>query len=270
MPNFDLSGRVAIVTGATQGIGRGIALTLADAGADIVVVSRDPGRVASTVGEVEKRGRRALGVPTDVTVPEQVERMAAAAIDTFGRVDILVNNAGGNVNSAFRRAPLLDLTLEEWQACLAFNLTSVFLCSRAVVPQMQAQGKGVIINVGSGHEGEPTRPGFSAYGAAKGGVARLTNGMAAEWGPTIRVVCVVPGFVDNPKPTPGRTPAAVAERVKSIATGRIGQPEDIGNAVVFLASDAASWVDGVSLTVNGGLIAPGPSGLASGGAAVSR
>ena len=193
--------------------------------------------------------------------------MARRTQEVFGRVDILVNNAGGNINSAFRRAPLLELSLEEWEACLALNLTSVFLCSRAVVPMMKQQKKGAIINIGSGREGDASRTGFSAYGAAKGGVARLTSGVAAEWGPEVRVNCVLPGFVDNPKPTPGRTPEAVAERARSIAVGRIGQPEDIGAAVAFLASDAASWVDGILLSVHGGAISQGPFGLPAGGAA---
>lgn len=268
----DMTGKVVIVTGASQGLGRGFALGFAAAGADVVLAARTPETLDMVCRAVETQGGRALGVPADVTQAEQVRELVGSALRTFGHIDVLLNNAGGNIGRTFQRAPLLDLSEHDFDECMALNVKSVFLCSKAVAPLMKAQGSGVILNVssGAGTGAEAARPGFSAYGAAKAAVLRLTECMAAEWGPEIRVNCLIPGFIDNPKPTPGRTPAAIAERVKSIAMGRVGQNEDLAAAAVFLASEEAGWITGASLAVDGGRRSLAPSGLPSSGQGIAR
>jgi len=268
----ELSGKAAIITGASQGLGRGFALGMARAGADVVLAARTPETLAAVCREVESLGAKVLGVPTDVTKADQVANLVTRALETFGRIDILLNNAGGNIGRTFSRAPLLALSEHDYDECMALNVKSVFLCSKAVAPIMKAQGSGVILNVssGAGTGKEAPRAGFSAYGAAKAAVIRLTECMAAEWGPEIRVNCLIPGFIDNPKPTPGRTPAAIAQRLKSIAMGRVGQNEDLAGAAVFLASEAASWITGATLAVDGGHVSTAPAGLPASGEAIRR
>ena len=250
----DLSGKVAIVTGGSQGTGRGIVHCFAQAGADVVVAARTQGPIDQVVDEVRAMGRRAIGVSTDVTSAADAQNLVDRTVAEFGRVDVLVNCAGGNFGRDFRRAPLLELTSDEFDACIGLNLKSVFLVGQASAKVMMAQGQGVIINIGSGApwNNEPTRTGFAFYATAKAGIPKLTVSMASEWSPTIRVNCVLPGFIDNPKVTPGRTPELIAMRVQGIAAGRIGQPDDVGNMCVFLASDDASFVDGATIEVTGG------------------
>lgn len=271
MPDQPLAGRIAIITGASQGLGRGFALGIAQAGADVVLASRTPETLDAVCKEVEATGRKVIGVPTDVTKAYDVQSLVTRAYESFGRIDILLNNAGGNIGRTFSRAPLIDMTEQDFDECMALNVKSIFLCSKAVVPIMKAQGSGVILTVssGAGH-GEAPRAGFSAYGAAKAAVIRLTECMAAEWGPEIRVNCLIPGFIDNPKPTPGRTPAAIEERLKSIAMKRVGQNDDLAAAAVFLASDTASWITGASLPVDGGHVSTAPAGLPASGQAIRR
>ncbi len=273
MTNFDLTGKVAIVTGASEGIGRGIAQALAEAGADLVISSRTQATLDAAAAEVRAAtGRRVLAVTADVTKAADVEHLAQRAKAEFGRIDILVNNAGGNIGRTFKRAPLIDMSEHDWDECVNLNLKSVWLCSKAVAPTMMEQGRGSIINLSTmaATDHEAPRTGFSAYGAAKAGVNRLTVCMATEWGPAIRVNCVIPGFIDNPKPTPGRTPEAIAQRVKSIAAGRIGKNEDVAAAVLFFAADATEWITGATLPVNGGIKSVQPAGLPTGGAGITR
>jgi NAD(P)-dependent dehydrogenase (short-subunit alcohol dehydrogenase family) len=268
---YDLSGKVAIVTGASQGIGTGIAAALAQAGADLVMSARTPDVLEAAAAEVRALGVRVLTVPADVTKAADIEELMRRAHAEYGRIDILVNNAGGNIGRTFKRAPLLELSEHDWDECINLNLKSVWMASKAAAPHFIEQGKGTVINLASvAGTQEAARPGFSAYGASKAGVIRLTQCMAAEWGPTIRVNCVIPGFIDNPKPTPGRTPAAIAERIKGIAAGRIGKNEDVGSAVVFLCADASEWINGAILPVDGGVKSTGPSGLPATGAGITR
>lgn len=251
---FDLTGRVAIVTGGSQGIGRAIALALAEAGADIVVTARTPSTVESASDEIRALGRKALGVPADVTRGDDIARLVQRTRETFGRLDILVNNAGGGG----RWAPLLDLTEQDFDDSMASSLKSVFLCSKAVAPTMLRQGRGAIINISSsmGKVPENTRHGTGLYGAAKAGVENITYAMAAEWGPAVRVNCVVPWWVPKKEQLAGQSPALLAARNKAFAMGRPGEPDDIAGAVVFLASGAASWITGSVLDISGGLISP--------------
>ena len=262
MANIDLTDRVAVVTGASQGIGRAIAVALAEHGADVVAVAREPERVeggterihrplAPVVEDIEVLGRRAVGVLADVRDPEQVDEMAAAALREFGRVDILVNNAGATWGETFKMAPLLELSPRDFQESLRLNLQSVFLCSCALAPSMIEQGAGAIVNLAS-ISGQGPSANNGAYGAAKAGVISLTRTMAMEWAP-VRVNAVAPGSVDHADRAPvhpyarGRAPVA-----QTAALGRAATPGEIASAALFLASDAASYITGAVLDVNGG------------------
>ena len=262
MPKFDLTDRVAVVTGGSQGIGRGIALALAEHGADVAIVARAPEAVAGgterihrpvepAVQEIEAMGRRAMGVLADVRDSEQVQGMAAQVTEAFGRVDILVNNAGATWGETFKMAPLLELTPRDFLECLRLNLVSQFLCSCAFAPGMVERGEGVIINLAS-ISGQGPSPGNGAYGAAKAGVLSLTQTMAVEWAP-VRVNAIAPGSVEHADRAAvhpyarGRAPVA-----QTTAVGRGGTVEDIAAAALYLASDEASYVTGTVIDVNGG------------------
>ena len=262
MPKFDLTGRIAVVTGGSQGIGRGIALALAEHGADVAIVAREPEAVAGgterihrpvdpVVREIEALGRKAVGILADVRDSEQAQGMAAQAFEAFGRIDILVNNAGATWGETFKMAPLLELSPRDFQECLRLNLASQFLCSCAVAPGMLERGEGVIINLAS-ISGQGPSPGNGAYGAAKAGVISLTQTMAVEWAP-VRVNAIAPGSVDHTDRAAvhpyarGRAPVA-----QTTAVGRGGTVDDIAAAALYLASDEASYVTGVVLDVNGG------------------
>lgn len=257
--DFTLNGRVAIVTGAGSGIGRGIALGLAHAGANLVVAGRTAETLEAVGNEVGKIGRKLLAVPADVTDSGDIEVVVRRALETFGRIDILVNNAGGGggLGQKFRRAPLLDTSEAEMLATFALNFNSVVLLSRAVVPAMQAQGGGSIVNVASmaGRDHDHPMPGSGMYGAAKAAVVNISRTMAVEWAPEVRVNCVSPGMItiDSPRVTAIRSPERTQSMMATIAMGRGGLPEDVAGAVVYLASDAAKWVTGAVIDIHGGL-----------------
>jgi NAD(P)-dependent dehydrogenase (short-subunit alcohol dehydrogenase family) len=263
MPKFDLTDRVAIVTGGSQGIGKGIALGLAEQGAHIVVVSREPEAVTSgterlhhpanpVVEEIQRLGRKAIGVLADVRDSEQVQAMVARTEETYGRVDILVNNAGASWGETFKMGPLLELTAHDVMESLRLNLLSVFLVSAAVAPVMLRQGKGSIVNMAS-LSGRGPSLNNGPYGAAKAGVISLTETMAREWGPIVRVNAIAPGAVAHADRSPvhpyaqGRVPIS-----ETTALGRAGTVEDIVGAAVYLASDEASYTTGAVLDINGG------------------
>lgn len=254
MPDQYLHGRVAIVTGGSLGIGLAISLSLAARGADIVIAARNQGRMDAAAAKVHALGRRAIGVSTDVTNSAQVTNLVNRSIAEFGRIDILVNNAGGSLGTNYKRGPLLETEEKDFDESIAANLKSVWLCSKAVTPTMQRQGKGAIINISSvaADPSRGTRVGFGVYSAAKVGVINLTHCMAAEWGPGIRVNCVVPGLIETERVMASNPPSRAAVMLSTIALGRIGQPADIANAVTYLASDAADYVSGAVLYVDGG------------------
>lgn len=263
MPDFDLSNRTAIVTGASQGLGRGIALELARAGADVAVVARLPEPVTArgqsrphepvepVVAEVQALGRRALGITADVREADQVASMVQQTLETFGRVDILVNNAGGSYGQDFKRGPVLETTEHDLNETFRLNVNSVFLCSKAVAPIMLEQGSGAIINNASMGGLGPDRD-FAAYTAAKAAVISLTGQMAMEWAPSVRVNAVAPGRIDTSRSRSRRDPETLARRLSHIAMGRMGAPEEVAGAVVYLASDAASWTTGITIELDGG------------------
>ncbi|MCK9905088.1 oxidoreductase [Parafrankia colletiae] len=252
---FALEGQVAVITGGGTGIGRGAALALAEYGADVVLAGRRVEPLESTVKEVQAAGRRALALPTDVTSPQQCQQLVNTTVAEFGRLDILVNCAGGAETKSIRR-----WTEEEWHQVLALNLGSVWFLSRAASVPMLQQGRGAIVNISSGAS-LLAMPQAAPYGAAKAGVNSLTRSMAAAWtGKGIRVNAIAVGAVRAATLTDdaaryGLDPEAIG---LTNASGRLGEPDEIGNAVLFFASDAASFCSGQTLYVHGG---PGPAGV---------
>jgi len=249
---FDLTGRVAIVTGGNGGIGLGMARGLASAGASVVLAARDAAKLADAAAELSAGGGRARTVSVDVTDETSVRRMVQAALDGFGRVDVLVANAGINM-----RKPPQDFSLDEWRAVQEVNLTGTFLCAREVYPAMKRAGGGKIITVGSMASlmGVP----FAApYSAAKGGVLQLTKSLASAWAAdNIQVNAVLPGFIDTELTRAARQQVAgLHDRVVArTPSGRWGRPQDLAGVAVFLASAASDFVTGVGIPVDGGYAA---------------
>ena len=248
-PHGAMAGKVALVTGSSKGIGRGIALELARQGANIVVNYRsDSDSAARVADEIATLGAAAEIVRADVGVETEVDGLVGAAIERFGRLDILVNNAavGGG------RAPILELSAEAWLETQRVNLLGVFLCTQRAARAMISQGGGAIVNIGSI---APTMayPNISDYNASKGAVHAFTQTAAKELGEFgIRVNGVAPGSVPDGMNRGRFTPERIATSSSQALLGRIGDPVDIGKAVAFLASDATEWITGQVLVVDGG------------------
>ncbi len=252
LPMFDLTSKVAIVTGSTKGLGRGIANGLAQAGANIVVCSRTAGECDAVAREIrETYGVETLSKATDVSRPESVEALLQATLDKFGKIDILVNNAGTAVT---KRAE--ELTIDEWDRVMNVNLRGVFMLTQAVGKKMIAQKAGKIINIASifGIVGDKA---VLPYLASKGAVLQMTRGLALEWTKyNIQVNAVAPGYVM----TPMNEKELGEEKVYQYITGkipmrRLGKAEEIAGAVVYLASEAANYVTGSTIAVDGGWLA---------------
>ena len=249
MTLFDLKGKVAVVTGGNGGIGLGIARGLAHAGARLVVAARNRDKGHAAVRELERLGTDATFCAVDVANEASVEAMVAQAVKTFGGVDVLVNNAGTNI----RKQPQ-EYTLAEWHQVLDTNLTSAFLCSRAVHPLMKKAGRGKIINIGSMMSifGVSFSP---AYGPSKGGIVQLTKSLATAWAKdNIQVNAVLPGWIDTELTRAARQQVeGLHERVlHRTPEGRWGLPEDVAGIAVFLASRASDFVTGTAIPVDGG------------------
>ncbi|HLT28217.1 MAG TPA: glucose 1-dehydrogenase [Zeimonas sp.] len=249
MNPFDLSGRVAVVTGGNGGIGLGMARGLARAGARIVVAGRNAGKNEAAVAELASLGPGAIGVEIDVTREDDCRALIARAVDAFGRLDILVNNAG----IALRKPPQ-DYTLEEWHRVVDTNLTSAFLCAHAVYPHMKAGGGGKIISIGSilSLMGAPFAV---AYAASKGGIVQMTRALATAWAAdNIQVNAVLPGWIDTDLTRSARVEVEGLEsRVQSrTPCGRWGDPSDFEAIAVLLGGPGSQFITGTAIPVDGG------------------
>ncbi len=245
---FDLTGRVALVTGAGRGLGRTMALALAAAGADLAVSSRTPAEIESLAAEVRALGRGAIAVAADIAIEADAERLVAACVARLGKLDILVNNAGINV-----RKPLLELPAEEFHRVLATNLEGPFFCAKAAGRHMVERGSGKVINVSS-IMGRVALPGQTAYAASKGALEQLTKVMALEWAPhNVQVNAIGPAYFETDLTRPlfedAERNAFITSRTPM---GRWGQPHELAGAVIFLASPASDYVTGHTLMVDGG------------------
>jgi len=245
---FELTGRTAVVTGATRGLGRTFALALADAGANVVIVGRDADAAAAVAADVTERGRESLIVLGDVTVRADVERMLAEAVARFGSVEILVNNAGTCIHK-----PALDVTDDEWREVMGVNLDGVWLGCQVFGRHMVARGSGSIINIGSMSAQIVNRPQWQpAYNASKAAVHHLTRSLAAEWAPHgVRVNALAPGYMRTDM-SPVDEPRFQRYWQADAPLERVGEPEELAGAIVYLASDASSFATGSVLTVDGG------------------
>jgi len=243
-----LSGKVALVTGAQQGIGRAIAVALARDGADVGVNFLDDAEAAErVVDEIRGLGPRALAVQADVAQAASVEAMVAAVVDALGPPEVLVNNAG-----VFPRASFLELQEREWDHVLGVNLKGSFLCAQAVARALVAAGRpGAIVNISSSAVRGDARG--VHYSASKAGVVGLTRAMALALAPhRIRVNAIAPGLTDTQQPRYGNTEEQLADRAREIPLGRMAQPEEIARVAVFLATSEACWITGELIHVNGG------------------
>jgi 3-oxoacyl-[acyl-carrier protein] reductase len=242
-----LEGKVALVTGAAQGIGKAVVLLLARNGADIVVSDINLEKAGETAREIEATGRRAMPIKVDVANSGDVERMVQTILEQFGQIDILINNAG-----IARDKLILRMTEEDWDAVLDINLKGTFNCTKAVVKHMSKQRSGKIVNIAS-VVGEMGNAGQANYSASKAGVIGFTKTIAREFAQRgINVNAIAPGYIQTPM-TEALPEKAKDELKRMIPMERLGQPEDVAGAVLFLVSEAASYITGHVLNVNGGI-----------------
>ena len=248
---FDLTGRKALVTGASRGIGRAIALAFAAAGADVALLARDPATLADVAADVAAFGRHAIVLPTDVRDVEAVQEAVATAIAALDGLDVVVNNAGGSTFTS----PAVDMRASGWDRTLRLNLDAVLTVCQAVGPQLLAQGHGSVINVASiaGHRGST---GMAHYAAAKAAVLSLTRSLAVEWAPAgVRVNSLVPGWIQTDLTEHLRSSAIAEESaIGRVPMARWGSAQEIAEPAVFLASSASSFMTGQELIIDGGLM----------------
>jgi NAD(P)-dependent dehydrogenase (short-subunit alcohol dehydrogenase family) len=246
---FDLSGRTAIITGGSRGLGREMAEGLAEAGASLMLCARREEWLGPTVAEFRARGFAAEGMACDVSRPEQVAAVVDRAVAVYGTVDILINNAGVSWG-----APAEDMPLEKWQKVIDINLTGAFLFSQAAARVMLARGYGRIINVASlaGLQSSVNGPHYAGYAASKAGMMGLTRELAASWGPRgIRVNAIAPGFFHSRLADP--VIGLVEDRIKDVSpVPRVGDAGELKGVAVFLASDASNYITGQVISVDGG------------------
>jgi len=245
---MSLAGRVAVVTGASRGLGRAIALALAEAGADVALAARAKRDLEDTGALVQRAGRRALVAPTDVASYAEVAALMGRAVRELGRLDIVVNNAG-----VAKVAPLAEMTPDDWRFMVDANLTGVFNGCRAAAPHLIAQKSGKVINVAS-VLGQVGLPGYTLYAATKGGVIALTRALGVEWARHgIQVNAIAPGWFATDMTDPAFSDPKINERLtRDIPMRRIGRPEEIGPLAIYLASDASAFMTGQTIFLDGG------------------
>jgi NAD(P)-dependent dehydrogenase (short-subunit alcohol dehydrogenase family) len=246
---FSLKGQAAIVTGGGTGIGKAISEALALSGADVTICSRKMENLEPTAAKIEELGGRSLAVACDVRKEDQVRNVVEKTVEKFGRLDILVNNAGASF-----LCPIEDVSLNGWNAIFGINATGTFLFSKIACREIKKQARGSIINISSiaGRDGAPM---MAAYGAAKAAVINFTKALAVEFSQyNIRVNCIAPGMIitEAAQQQMGVTPESTKERFAGLPLGRWGNPEEIGWPVVFLASEASSYMTGETIYIDGG------------------
>ncbi|MGV8081181.1 MAG: SDR family NAD(P)-dependent oxidoreductase [Syntrophales bacterium] len=247
MDQFSLSGRIAIVTGGSKGLGRAMALGLAEAGAVVAVVSRTKSLIEETADEIVKSGGEAIAVPADVRSEKDIERVAALVADKFGRIDILVNNAG--IGGSRK---VVAMKTDEWNTMMETNVRSVFLTARAVGKVMIRQRSGKVINVSS-VLGKGALPRSLHYGASKAAIIHMTKTLALEWAPfNIHVNCIAPGWFLTEMTKDQQEGENRTFLIQRIPFGRFGNPEEMVGVAVFLASDASNYITGDTVFIDGG------------------
>ena len=250
---FRLDGKRLFITGGSRGLGREMALAIAEAGADVILVGRDPASLDKTATEIRSRGRSATAIIADVGIPAEAERACRQALETCGPIDILINNVGG------RRIdlPTTEMPLDQWQSIIDLNLTSTFLCTKLIGGAMVARGgPGRVINVASISGMIANRGiGGRSYETSKAAVIQFTRATAADWAPqkvTVNAICPG-GFMTEPNQRWAQLNPAMIETFKSqIPAGDFGQPEDLGPLAVYLACDASRYMTGAALVIDGG------------------
>ena len=247
---FGLTGRIAIVTGAGQGIGRACALALAQAGADVALAARTASDLEAVAESIRALGRRALAVPTDVGDEAALDALVARTRDELGPVSLLVNNAGGSGPNDPRK-----MRGEEFSRVLAWNVTPAYLLIQKTAPAMREAGGGAVVNISS-VAARYAQKHFSAYGAAKAALNQMTRNLAQDYAPHVRINAIEPGTIETPALAPFLTPERRERMERSTPMGRLGRPEDIAAAALFLLSPAAGWITGKVLGVDGGVEAP--------------
>ena len=262
LDRFKLNGKVAIVTGASAGIGHGSALGLAEAGADVVMAARTADRLEAAAADVRKLGVQALAIPTDVNDTAQLEALVDATLKKFGRIDIVVNNAGGTAPG-----PALFLGLKDLEAAFHFNVGTAFHLTKLCAPHLAANPDGgAVVNISSAMS-YMVDPGFVAYGTAKAALSHLTRLLACEWAPKIRVNALAVGATETEALGMflNAAPEIKQQMIDMTPMGRLGTPEDIALAVLYLASPAGSWITGKVFEVDGGTVTSNwPIKMASG------
>jgi 7-alpha-hydroxysteroid dehydrogenase len=260
LDRFKMNGKVAIVTGASAGIGRGSALALAEVGASVVLAARTKEKLEDAAAEIRKTGAKALAVPTDVNDVAQLERLVDVTLKELGRIDVVVNNAGGTAPS-----PALHLSLADLEAAFHFNVGTAFHLSKLCAPHLAKDG-GSIVNISSAMS-YMVDPGFVAYGTAKAALSHMTRLLACEWAPKVRVNALAVGatVTEALGMFLNAMPDMAQQMTDLTPMARLGTPEDIALAVLYLASPAGSWITGKVLEVDGGTVASNwPIKMASG------